>query len=310
MASLQDVSSYISNQIPGIDWSALDAKGRGGVWNRDYILEYMIPAYQRANTIRQTLNLTFDFTNKGAQQAFGDAAVSVKAASDIAVKAMKAGANVLAPEFALKLNVETYRYVIATLWHTALYGISLHNDETIQHSGLSDAEIQTHANLVTAMFNALYLMSQIPGALAPLRNDSETPPTTAPTADSVAVDITAPTATPPAAGIGALPIVAVVVIAIVVVAAIALIAWMLLSIADVSEKNYAVANICKEAQKRGDTATLQTCVTALSKPPLPPFKLPDSVMPYLFGGIALYLLIAFAPAITRSLVAARREAQA
>lgn len=276
--------------LQGIDWAALNAAGRGSVWDRDYIDQYMVPAQGRMMTVLMGLDLNIvanpvDFTdnytvNEDLLTDLGQVIVSM--GNPVGLLAMKIEA---------RLSRESMRYLIAHASAIANYGMLLHTDETIHHSGKSDQEIAAHADMVVGIMNAIAMMSA--GGFFAL------------------LGITKAAATTSGLGIAQNILIGIVVVAIVLLA---LAAWVLVNMRAASEINHTVATMCQKAQDSGDTATTQQCVntlTAASKdlgslvPPGTVSAILKEVLPYALAGVGVYMLFLFAPAIVKSLMSSR-----
>jgi hypothetical protein len=292
--ALQTLANLAVTQVglKGIDWDTLTAQGRGSVWDRDYITNYMVPAQQRMQAILATLDLNVianpvDFQDNYtlSQDAMIDVGqFVVSLGNPIGVVAMKTEA---------RLTRESLRYLTTWAAQSANFGLLLHQDETIHHSGKTDAEIAAHADVVVGMMNCIAILNA--GGLYSL----------------MGVTAVASAAPPPAtAGFGVIEP-AVVVIAVAIAA---ILAWMIVHIYDLYQVNSAVSNMCKNAQASGDTATTQLCVntlTAASKdiatlvPPGTISAILKEVLPYALAGVGMYMLLLFAPTIVKSLAPGR-----
>lgn len=284
---------YLSNLavtqvgLKGIDWDALNAAGRGSVWDRDYINNYMIPAQQRMQGVLATLDLNVVANPVDFQDNY---TLSEDVLTDVGqfVVSMGNPLGLLAMKVEARLTRESLRYLTTWASQSASFGLLLHQDETIHHSGKSDQEIAAHADVVVGMMNCIYLLSAsgIYGLMGVTKAD------------------------PATSGLGVIePAVVVIVVAVA-----ALLAWMVVHIYDLYQVNHAVADMCKNAQASGDAATTQLCVntlTAQSKdlatliPPGTFEGILKTVLPYALAGVGVYMLFLFAPAIVKSITSSR-----
>lgn len=281
--------------LKGIDWAALTAQGRGSVWDRDYIDNYMAPA--QAAMIANVGGMTFDV---GGDPQASQAAYSLNAnilqslASSVVPMANLPNPGIMQVE--VGLSREAIRYVVSHAYAAANYAFLLHADETIHHSGMSDAEIAAHANTAVGTMNALVVLRNL-GFYKTLGIDQSQNPAA------------------PQSGLGIAP--ALIVAAVVVVIAIvAILAWVLVSLVDLTKKNATVAKVCENAQASGDAATTQQCIKTLTDPSKNAgTQIPDafkqilvSLVPYALGGVAIYALYLSAPYIVKNLLTKKATA--
>lgn len=290
--ALQTLANLAVTQVglKGIDWDTLTAQGRGSVWDRDYITNYMVPAQQRMQTILATLDLNVVMNPVDFQDNY---TLSQDAMIDVGQFVVSLGnpLGVVAMKTEARLTRESLRYLTTWAAQSANFGLLLHQDETIHHSGKTDAEIAAHADVVVGMMNCIAILNA--GDLYSLMGVTN-----------------AAAAAPATAGFGVIEP-AVVVIAIAIAA---ILAWMIVHIYDLYQVNSAVSNMCKNAQASGDTATTQLCVntlTAASKdlgtliPPGTISAVLKEVLPYALAGVGIYVLFLFAPAIIKSITSSR-----
>ena len=282
--------------LKGIDWAALTATGRGSVWDRDYINSYMAPA--QAAMIANVGGMTFDVGGDPVanQQAYStNANILQSLASSVVPMANLPNPGFLQVE--VGLSREAVRYVVSHAYAAANYAFLLHADETIHHSGMSDAEIAAHANTAVGTMNALVVLRNL-GLYKILGIDESQSP-----------------GAPAQSGLGIAPalLVAAVVVAI---AALALLAWVIVSLVDLTKKNATVAKVCENAQAAGDAATTQQCIKTLTDPSKNAgTQIPDALkqtlfalVPYAIGGVAIYALYLSAPYIVKNLLTKKASA--
>ncbi len=296
MPSIYDLADLAVSRfgLKGIDWAALKAKGRGSVWDRDYITNYMLPA--QLVMIAEVGGMTFDVG--------GDPVASQKSYSlntDIlsslvgSIMPLANLPNLGIMTLEVGLSREAVRYVVSHAYQAANYGLLLHADETIQHSGMSDSEIAAHADTCVGTMNALVAMRHL-GLFRALGIDESQGQSAS-------------------SGLGIAPalLIAAVVVAI---AALAMMAWVLVSLVDLTKKNAIVAKVCAQAQSSGDAATTQQCVNTLTDPNKNAgTQIPNaikaalvSLMPYALGGIAVYALYLSMPYLVKNLFTKRASA--
>jgi hypothetical protein len=278
--------------LRGIDWAALTTQGRGSVWDRDYITGYMAPA--QAAMVAAIGGMAFDVGGDPVmvQKSYS---VNEEALRSIASSVLPIvnGPNPALGQVEVGLSREAIRYLVSHAYQASLYAFMLHADETIHHSGLSDAEIASHANTAVGTMNALVMMRNL-GLYKVLGIDQ--------TQSSQK-------------GLGIAP--AIVIGAVVVlVAALCLVAWVIVSAIDLTKKNAIVAKVCENAQTAGDAATTQQCVATLTDPSknaatTVPKLVKDTLLglvPYAFGGIAIYAMYLAAPYVIKNLLTKKASA--
>lgn len=292
MGTLDTLAAYAVTKVglQGINWNALNAKGRGSIWNRDYITDYMLPAMAQMTTTVGFLDVPLGDTDpKNYRQMYSQSQVELSSiAGEFEGLGGSVGPMVM---MSVQLSRTAIQYLVSYVYQASMYGVALHNDETIQHSGKSDAEIAAHASSVVGMMNALVLLDRLK-VYSTLDLDLRTAPAQ------------------PASGLGLAPVV-VVAITVVAVAALALIAWIIVNLKDVTQTNAIVATMCTNAQASGDAAITQQCVNTLTaKTRAIGTTIPDTlnaaikaVLPYALAGVGVYMLFLIAPSVIKSIVA-------
>lgn len=295
MGSLDSLAAYAVTKVglQGIDWATLNAKGRGSIWDRDYITDYMIPAMAQMTTTVGFLDVPLGDTDpKHYREMFSQSQTELSSiAGQFESMGGAVGPLVL---MTVQMSRTAVQYLVSYVYQASMYGVALHNDETIQHSGKSDAEIAAHASSVVGMMNALVLLDRLK-VYSTLDLDLRTAP-----------------AASPSSGLGLAPAV-IVALTVVAVAALALLAWLLVSLKDVTQTNALVATMCTNAQASGDVAVTQQCVSTLTaKTRAIGTMIPDTlnaaikaVLPYALAGVGVYMLFLIAPTLIKSLVAKR-----
>lgn len=300
IASVYDLAELAVTKfgLKGIDWATLAASGRGSVWDRDYIDNYMAPALSAmiANVGGMTFDVGTDLA--GNQQAYSlNESLLQSIASSVLPLVGLPNADLM--QLQVGLSREAIRYLVSHAYQAADYAFLLHSDETIHHSGMSDAEIAAHANVAVGTMNALVMLRTLGLYKALGIDESQAPGTPA----------------APASGLGIAP--ALLVAAVVVtIAIVACIAWVLVSVIDLSKKNATVAQICTKAQASGDAATTQQCIATLTDPnknagTAIPNAIKDTLtalVPYAIGGVAIYALYLAAPYLIKNLLTKKEAA--
>lgn len=281
--------------LRGIDWAQLNAQGRGTVWDRDYITKYMLPA--QVLMITTVGGMAFDVggdpkavqdnysLNESVLQRLAESIVSLMNVPNPGQMMVEVG-----------LSREAIRYLVSHAYQSANYAFLLHADETIHHSGMSDAEISGHADTAVGIMNALVMMQKTGGFKALGIDQSQGAPQ-------------------PASGLGLAPL-AIVAIAVVACAFLACCAWVWISVHDLNSKNAIVAKTCAQAQASGDAATTQQCINTLTDPnknagTMVPNAIKQTLfglIPYAIGGVAIYALYLSAPYIVKNLLTKKATA--
>lgn len=273
MATLEQLAPYVRKYMPGIDWSALAQRGETGVYSTGYVYDYMLPAYREAYAVRQTLELQAPSTVDPAEvrKAWSTAGSAMQGVTEAAMTAASQGFALVSEANALRLGTEVYRILINGAWLTALYGAVLHTTGAIHHAGVQwaqegvapeevEARITRHAVLVTTLFQGLTWLDAF-GVLKPLKKK----------------------------GLGLAPLI-VGIIAIALVAALVVLAWFIISMKDVADKNREIAKLCQKASEKGDEKALSVCREALLDPSRNPGTWGKDLVQQiaLYGGIGLF----------------------
>ncbi len=287
LSSIYDLAELAVTKfgLKGIDWAKLNAKGRGTVWDRDYMTEYMIPA--QVQMLSAVGGITFDVATdyQALQKSYSVNSEALQALADSVVQVL-GGPNPSEVMMQVTLARESVRYLVSHAYQTANYGLTLHLDETIHHSGMSDAEIASHANALVGSMNALTILNNLKFYDAIGLKGSKAQ-----------------------SGLGLAPL-AVGALVVVAVVALCLLAWVFVSQRDLTEKNRIVAQTCANAQAAGDAATTQQCIATLTDPnknaaTAVPALIKQTLMdlvPYAIGGVAIYALYLAAPYLIKNLL--------
>lgn len=300
MSVVEDLAAQAARLFVGINWEALSAKNgkpaNEQIWTTDYIYDYMLPAFDRMTAIVGDLNShkasailpTASFED--ATHAFDAMWSDVKKDAPTVLERVVDGLAALLTE-PFKVPMDLYKSFLYWAWHTASTGVLRHigrregssgfsADYLIHRQGYTDEEIVGHAVYTTTLCESFALLEGL-GAFAPLRSMR--------------------TGT---SGLGAapalvIPVGAIVFVGLLQVAMVALVAWMLVSMIDVSQKNKLRSDVCKQvlADPGADAQLKASCVSPVEfKEPLGLEKI------LLYAGLALggYMLITILPDLLRS----------
>jgi hypothetical protein len=258
-----------------IDWNALAAKGQDSVRNPAYMDQYLLPAFQRCSRVMDTLDL-----QRGTPAEVMSNYFELKdKLGDTAANLLESGVTVVTvidPMFQPALLWSAYNNIVYYMWAMALTSANMHVTAQIHKSGIPDADIAYHASLTTMMFNVVSRMDDF-GLLKPLKKKTTS-------------------------GLGAIPIA--VVIALGVVAIIA-IAWSIVAIFEISQRNEVVKAACVKATESGDPVAIENCQKLFSTPEGTiagqlPKSINDVVQKIAIAamvGASVYMLVLFGPSI-------------
>ncbi len=269
--------------LRGIDWSALAAKGRSSVWDRDYIADYMSPAFARMIAVSTFLDLDPSQTPEEMKQAYDTTATALNEAAGSIVRLI--GLPILEGQVSLDASREAVRKTVSMLVQSSSYAYALHLNETIHHSNYSDTEIAAHASLCCGIMNAIIALDALKFFQA--------------------IGITKQ-ASGSQSGLGIAPA-----LLIAGVAVICILAYAVVQCVSMNKVNQQIAHMCDSAQASGDQATTQQCVSALVNSNKAAGTVPvtlikqilDTVMPYALAGAAIYVGLLFAPGIVKNIMA-------
>lgn len=258
-----------------IDWAALAAKRQDSVYSTAYMDQYMLPAFNRCAAVIDTLEL--DRSNNSAVIAnyFNIDSELSDMANDM-LKVSTVGIELLVPTLWPKLQVEAYSQIIWYMWAMALTGANMHLTAQIHKSGIPDADIAYHASLVTMMFNVISRLDAF-GLLKPIKKGSTK-------------------------GLGAVPLLAIIVLGAIAIIALA---WAIVAIFEISQRNEVVKAACVKATDSGDPEAIVNCQKLFSSPegdiagqiPKSLSKLAGELGMIAMVGAGIYLAIQFGPGI-------------
>ena len=270
--------------VQSIDWNALAARRQDSVRSTQYMDQYLLPAFNRAAAVVDTLDLPRappdDVLHAYAVlssdvASLGDKALEIARINVAITKTMLFPTSTA--ELGLKLEVGMYGLFIYHLWSSALTAGNAHISARIHKSGIPDPDIAYHASLTTMCFNLIYALDHW-GLLAPLKKRS--------TSGLGAVQL----------GVGAIIIGVVLAIAIV---------WALVAIYQMSLRQKVVEKVCDQAIQSGDPVEMKRCDDLINNPEA---NLAGEI-PKAFGnvlekvaitamvGAGVYMLVLFGPGI-------------
>ncbi len=262
-----------------IDWNALAAKRQDSVYSTAYMDQYLLPAFNRCAAVIDTLDLDRSSNSEVIATYFGiDSDLSDMA--DSMLKVTGASIQLIDPFMWPKLQVEAFDHMIWYMWAMALTGANMHLTAQIHKSGIPDADIAYHASLVTMMFNVISRLDAF-GLLKPLKKKS-------------------------ASGLGAVPLLAIIVLGAIAIIALA---WAIVAIFEISQRNEVVKAACVKATDSGDPEAIVNCQKLFSSPegdiagqiPKSLGKLAQEMGVIAMIGAGIYLAIQFGPGIATKL---------
>ncbi len=262
-----------------IDWAALAARRQDSVYSTAYMDQYLLPAFNRCAAVIDTLDLDRSSNSEVIATYFGiDSDLSDMA--DSMLKVTGASIQAIDPFMWPKLQVEAFDHMIWYMWAMALTGANMHLTAQIHKSGIPDADIAYHASLVTMMFNVISRLDAF-GLLKPLKKKS-------------------------ASGLGAVPLLAIIVLGAIAIIALA---WAIVAIFEISQRNEVVKAACVKATDSGDPEAIVNCQKLFSSPegdiagqiPKSLGKLAQEMGVIAMIGAGIYLAIQFGPGIATKL---------
>lgn len=274
--------------VAAIDWEALAAQRKNSVRNTAYMYEYILPAFERARAVIDTLDLPrrppddvlHAYSVLSSEAAtFGEKALEIAKINAQITKTMLFPADNAA--FAARVQVGIYGMWIYHLWSAALTGANAHLSAQIHKSGIDDADIAYHASLVTMCLNLIAQLDRWQ-LLSPLKKR-------------------------PASGLGLTPL-AVGLIIIGSVGAVAIV-WGLIAIYQLSLRQKIVEQVCAKAIESGDPTETKRCDDLLNNPeanlasqvPKAAGALIEKVAIAAMVGAGIYVLVLFGPGIASQL---------
>ena len=275
--------------VQGIDWEALERRGKNSIFDAEYIMEYVLPAYGRALDVFNTLDFKPE-NDEELVQIYLHMNSDIKEPLEFAKKAFQSGLAALLPGQGLGMTDAEMRSFIYYIWLTVTNGAYMHHKVLIHYAvakneggQLSDAGVQRiadHANWVVTMCNTVVKLNSM-GAFKAIKKPgfSGTPYVYN-------------------AALGVLPVAAIVILGIALIAGIA---YLLLGVTEVTAREATVYRTCRDAAEGGDAEALQLCRDLSKSTPSPSGDLATTVMIVAAVAAAGYALIAFGPSIAQSL---------
>lgn len=274
--------------VTSIDWESLAAQRKNSVRNTAYMYEYILPAFERASAVIDTLDLPRRPPDE-VLEAYSVLTSDVASVGDKALEVVKLNVQItkamLFPSdnalFAVRAQLGIYGLWVYHLWSAALTGAHAHLSAQIHKSGIDDADIAYHASLVTMCLNLITQLDRWQ-LLLPLKKKS--------TSGLGAIQL----------GAGAIIIGAVLAVAIV---------WGLVAIFQLSLRQKIVAQVCEKAIASGDPAETKRCDDLLNNPeanlasqvPEAAGKVLEKVAIAAMLGAGIYVLVLFGPGIASQL---------
>ncbi len=260
--------------VKSIDWASLAARGTPGVFNREYITQYMVPAFGQAaatmasldlkpGTLAQVMSDYYDLRSKLGEEA------------DSVLRVVGTAVQLTNPVLMTTVPWSAANNVLWYLWSVTTLGVQAHFSGAILKSGIDSGEIARHASLVTMSCNLLSQLDKV-GALKFFKKDGAT------------------------SGLGAVPA-AVIVIAVVLVIALA---WAAVAIYETSRINARIDAACNRALQTGDAADQAMCQQMQASSNQLSKQVPDAVNGLLekvsiaaMIGAGLWMMVQFGPSI-------------
>ena len=261
--------------VKAIDWAALAARGTPGVFNREYVTQYMVPAFGQAGATMASLDLK-PGTLAQVMSDYYDLRSKLGEEADSVLRVVGTAVQLTNPVLMTTVPWSAANNVLWYLWSTTTLGVQAHFSGAILKAGLDTGEIARHASLVTMSCNLLSQLDKV-GALKFFKKGEA-----------------------PTSGLGAVPA-AVIVIAIVLVIALA---WAAVAIYETSRINARIDAACTKAIQTGDAADQAMCQQMqASSNPLSK-QVPDAVSGLLekvsiasMIGAGLWMMVQFGPGI-------------
>lgn len=277
MDMFQKCTTWLANNlsVKSIDWVALANKGTPGVHNRNYVNEYMVPAFGGAASTMASLDLK-PGTTAQVMSDYYDIRARFGKDADTLLQTIGSVVQVTNPLFSPTIAWSVMNNMLYYLWSVTAMGVQAHFSGTILLSGESDADIAWHAALCTMSCNLLSQLDKV-GALKFFKKGA-----------------------PPLSGLGAVPVLG---IAIGIAAVVAL-AWMGVAIYETSRINARIDAACNKALQTGDAKDQALCAQMQAQSNSLASQVPDAVNGLIekvsiaaMVGAGVWLLVQFGPGI-------------
>lgn len=263
--------------VRGIDWVKLAAAGKPGVHNVDYIEQYMVPAFAAAAQTMSTLDLKPGTTTEVLLDYY-DLRKKLSDDADSVLQVVGTTIQVANPLLTVTTIWSALNNLLFYAWSVSAMGFQSHATGAIQRSGVSDADIARHADIVTMMCNLLARLDKA-GFLAAFKKNNST------------------------SGLGVAP--AVIALGVVVIVAVA---WMVVAIYEASRINARIDAACARALQTGDPKDQATCQQMQASSNALSSQIPDAVSGVIekvsiaaMVGAGIYVLVQFGPGIATKL---------
>lgn len=258
-----------------VDWNALAAKGADSVRSTAYMDQYMLPAFNRCASVIDTLDIQHGTTTEVLLNYF-NIRDKVSDEADSLLQVVGTTIQLTDPLLAPTVAWSAYNNIIWHMWAMALTGANMHITAQIHKSGIPDADIAYHASLVTMMFNVITRLDNF-SLLKPLKKSSTQ-------------------------GLGAVPIAIVIVLGAIAIVALA---WAIVAIFEISQRNEVVKAACVKATESGDPVAIANCQKLFSSPegdiagqiPKGISAVVEKISLFAMVGAGIYLAIQFGPGI-------------
>lgn len=288
MSAFEECTAWLGEKagVASIDWQKLAAQKKDSVRNPAYLVEYLLPAYERAQKVRDSLATLQTKPPAEIIEAYvqvkSESASHLRKAFEIGNMAAKFW-NVIE---VMKMQIAVGHAFVYALWMQTLENASLHVSGTIHRSDLTDEEIAYHASLTTMMFNLFVMLDQVglfrsldmKGSVSGLGRYR--------------------------GGLGAAPVGVFVLGAVVVIA----FAWAAVAMYQTQKSSEVAMLFCKKAAESGDPADMARCQQMQANAKMPEFpgsdtlsKVVEKVAIAAMIGAAGYALVIFGPGIATNL---------
>ena len=261
--------------VASIDWAALAAKNQDSVSNPAYMDQYILPAFERCSRVMSTLDIQRATPAEAISTYFDVKSKLGDTAGNLLEKGVTV-VTIISPMFQPALMWSAYNNIVYYMWAMALSSANMHLTAQIHKSGISDEDIAYHASLTTMMFNVISRMNDF-GALKPLKKSTTS-------------------------GLGAVPILAIVALGVV---AIMSLAWAIVAIYEIAQRNEIVKAACVKASESGDPLAIENCQklfsttegTLAGQIPKSINDLVEKIATVAMVGASVYMLVLFGPRI-------------
>jgi len=217
--------------VGGIDWAALAAQGEPGVHSNEYIKQYMSPAFARASVTMASLDLHPGTTTEVLLDYY-KLRDKLSGVADKALQVVGTTIQVVNPVLAPTVAWSALNNLLYYAWSVSFVGFQSHLTGRVLRSGVADADVAFHAQLITMMFNLLSKLDSM-GMLKPFKKDGTS-------------------------GLGIAPALlgALIVLGIVLIIAAA---WMVIAIYESARINERIDAACKRAIETGSPQDQAMC---------------------------------------------------